>query len=234
MKTVNDINFKDKKALIRVDFNVPLNDKFQVTDTTRIQAAKPTILKVLEDGGSAILMSHLGRPKGVEEKFSLKHIVKEVTNILGVHVKFEENCVGKLAEKAAAELQNGEILLLENLRFHPEEKAGDKDFAEELSKLGDIYVNDGITLTIDPGIFVEFQGHYKLEVDGTLLAIGTASDMITFTAVDHNTGWNSIVFDFQFASPHRSGAGNNYKNKSQGRGGKSRHHTPNWNTTGRV
>ena len=142
MKTVNDINFKDKKALIRVDFNVPLNDKFQVTDTTRIQAAKPTILKVLEDGGSAILMSHLGRPKGVEEKFSLKHIVKEVTNILGVHVKFVENCVGELAEKAAAELQNGEILLLENLRFHPEEKAGDKDFAEELSKLGDIYVND--------------------------------------------------------------------------------------------
>ena len=142
MKTVNDINFKDKKALIRVDFNVPLNDKFQVTDTTRIQAAKPTILKVLEDGGSAILMSHLGRPKGVEEKFSLKHIVKEVTNILGVHVKFVENCVGELAEKAAAKLQNGEILLLENLRFHPEEKAGDKDFAEELSKLGDIYVND--------------------------------------------------------------------------------------------
>ncbi len=142
MKTVNDINFKDKKALIRVDFNVPLNDKFQVTDTTRIQAAKPTILKVLEDGGSAILMSHLGRPKGIEEKFSLKHIVKEVTNILGVHVKFVENCVGELAEKAAAELQNGEILLLENLRFHPEEKAGDKDFAEKLSKLGDIYVND--------------------------------------------------------------------------------------------
>ena len=142
MKTVNDINFKDKKALIRVDFNVPLNDKFQVTDTTRIQAAKPTILKVLEDGGSAILMSHLGRPKGVEEKFSLKHIVKEVTNILGVHVKFVENCVGELAEKAAAELENGEILILENLRFHPEEKAGDKDFAEELSKLGDIYVND--------------------------------------------------------------------------------------------
>ena len=142
MKTVNDINFKDKKALIRVDFNVPLNDKFQVTDTTRIQAAKPTILKVLEDGGSAILMSHLGRPKGVEEKFSLKHIVKEVTNILGVHVKFVENCVGELAEKAAAKLQNGEILLLENLRFHPEEKAGDKDFAEKLSKLGDIYVND--------------------------------------------------------------------------------------------
>ncbi len=142
MKTVNDINFKDKKALIRVDFNVPLNDEFQVTDTTRIQAAKPTILKVLEDGGSAVLMSHLGRPKGVEEKFSLKHIVKEVTNILGVHVKFVEDCIGEVAERAAAELKNGEILLLENLRFHPEEKAGDKDFAEKLSKLGDIYVND--------------------------------------------------------------------------------------------
>ena len=142
MKTVNDFNFKDKKALIRVDFNVPLNDEFQVTDTTRIEAAKPTIIKVLEDGGSAILMSHLGRPKGVEEKFSLKHIVKEVSNIIGVHLKFIEECVGDDAEKAAAELQSGEVLLLENLRFHPEEKAGDKDFAKQLSKLGDIYVND--------------------------------------------------------------------------------------------
>ena len=142
MKTVNDIDFKDKKALIRVDFNVPLNEEFQVTDTTRIQAAKPTILKVLEDGGSAVLMSHLGRPKGFEEKYSLKHIVNEVTDIIGVRVKFVENCIGEVAEKAVAELENGEILILENLRFHPEEKAGDKDFAEQLSKLGDIYVND--------------------------------------------------------------------------------------------
>ena len=142
MKTVNDFNFKNKKALIRVDFNVPLNENFEVTDTTRIEAAKPTIIKILEDGGSAILMSHLGRPKGVEEKFSLKHIIKSVSNILGIHIKFVENCVGEEAEKAAAELQNGEILLLENLRFHPEEKAGDKDFAEKLAKLGDIYVND--------------------------------------------------------------------------------------------
>ena len=142
MKTINDFNFKDKKALIRVDFNVPLNENFEVTDTTRIEAAKPTIIKILEDGGSAILMSHLGRPKGVEEKFSLKHIVKSVSDILGVHIKFVENCVGEEAEKAAAELENGEILLLENLRFHPEEKAGDVDFAEKLSKLGDIYVND--------------------------------------------------------------------------------------------
>ncbi len=142
MKTINDFNFKNKKALIRVDFNVPLNENLEVTDTTRIEAAKPTIIKILEDGGSAILMSHLGRPKGVEEKFSLKHIVKSVSDILGVHIKFIDNCVGEEVEKAAAELQNGEILLLENLRFHPEEKAGDVDFAKELSKLGDIYVND--------------------------------------------------------------------------------------------
>ena len=142
MKTVNDFNFEDKKALIRVDFNVPLNDELQVTDTTRIKAAKPTILKVLEDGGSAILMSHLGRPKGVENKFSLKNIVDEVSNIIGVQVIFVENCVGENVEKAAAELQNGQVLLLENLRFHTEEKAGDTNFAEKLSKLGDIYVND--------------------------------------------------------------------------------------------
>lgn len=142
MKTINDFNFKNKKALIRVDFNVPLNENLEVTDTTRIEAAKPTIIKILEDGGSAILMSHLGRPKGVEEKFSLKHIVKSVSYILGVQIKFIDNCVGEEAEKSAAELQNGEILLLENLRFHPEEKAGDVDFAKELSKLGNIYVND--------------------------------------------------------------------------------------------
>jgi phosphoglycerate kinase len=142
MKTVNDFNFKDKKALIRVDFNVPLNENLEVTDTTRIEAAKPTIMKILEDGGSAVLMSHLGRPKGVEEKYSLNHIVKSVTDILGIQVKFVEDSVGDVAEKAVAELQNGEVLLLENLRFHPEEKAGDKAFAEQLSKLGDIYVND--------------------------------------------------------------------------------------------
>ena len=142
MTTINDFNFKDKKALIRVDFNVPLNENLEVTDTTRIEAAKPTIMKILEDGGSAVLMSHLGRPKGVEEKYSLKHIVQSVTDILGIQVKFVEDSVGVAAEKAVAELQNGEVLLLENLRFHPEEKAGDKAFAEQLSKLGDIYVND--------------------------------------------------------------------------------------------
>ncbi|MDH3323555.1 MAG: phosphoglycerate kinase, partial [Flavobacteriaceae bacterium] len=142
MKTINDFNFENKTAIIRVDFNVPLNEAFEVTDTTRIEAAKPTILKVLEDGGRAVLMSHLGRPKGVEDQFSLNHITDVVSNVLGITVKFVHNCIGDDAEKAAAELQNGEILLLENLRFHPEEKAGDKEFAEKLSRLGDIYVND--------------------------------------------------------------------------------------------
>ncbi|WP_418508810.1 phosphoglycerate kinase [Corallibacter sp.] len=142
MKTLNDFDFKDKKALIRVDFNVPLNDDFQVTDATRILSAKPTIIKILEDGGSCILMSHLGRPKGVDETFSLKHIVEKVEDILGVGVKFVSNCVGAEAEEAANNLEPGEILLLENLRFHPEETAGDENFAQSLSKLGDIYVND--------------------------------------------------------------------------------------------
>ncbi len=142
MKTINDFNFNNKKALIRVDFNVPLNDSFEVTDATRIIAAKPTIIKVLEDGGSCVLMSHLGRPKGVQEEFSLKHIVSKVEDILGVEVKFATNCVGEVAESATENLKPGEILLLENLRFHEEEKAGDKTFAEALAKLGDIYVND--------------------------------------------------------------------------------------------
>ena len=142
MKTIDDFNFENKKALIRVDFNVPLDDNHQVTDATRIEAAKPTILKILEDGGSAILMSHLGRPKDNEPEFSLKHITAKVSEIIGVQVKFAENCVGGTAEKAAADLEPGEILLLENLRYHEEETKGDKDFAEQLSKLGDIYVND--------------------------------------------------------------------------------------------
>ena len=142
MKTLNDFNFKDKKALIRVDFNVPLDADFKITDATRIKAAKPTIIKILEDGGSCVLMSHLGRPKGVQEEFSLKHIVDEVENVVGVETKFVNNCVGEEAEAAAANLKPGEILILENLRFHDEETAGNRDFAEQLSKLGDIYVND--------------------------------------------------------------------------------------------
>ena len=142
MKTINDFNFKNKKALIRVDFNVPLNEALEVTDSTRILAAKNTIIKVLEDGGSCVLMSHLGRPNGIEEIFSLKHIVDKVSEIIGVQVRFCEDCIGENAEKAVAELGNGELLLLENLRFHKEEKVGDEQFAKELSNLGDIYIND--------------------------------------------------------------------------------------------
>lgn len=142
MKTLNDFNFKDKKALIRVDFNVPLDENFKVTDATRIVSAKPTIIKVLEDGGSCILMSHLGRPKGVQSEFSLQHIVTTIEDIYGVEVIFVSDCVGEEAEAAAASLEPGQILLLENLRFHDQETKGDKGFAEALSKLGDIYVND--------------------------------------------------------------------------------------------
>jgi phosphoglycerate kinase len=142
MKTLNNFNFNNKKALIRVDFNVPLDENFNVTDATRIEAAKPTIDKILADGGSVILMSHLGRPKGAEEKYSLKHILKTASEVLGVNVKFAENCIGEVAKTAAGDLKPGEVLLLENLRFHSEEEAGDVAFAKELSSLGDIYVND--------------------------------------------------------------------------------------------
>ena len=142
MKTLNDYNFENKKALIRVDFNVPLNDNFEVTDATRIVSAKPTIIKILEDGGSCILMSHLGRPKGFQDEFSLKHIASKVEDILGVEVITVADCIGEDVEVAAASLEPGQILLLENLRFYKEETAGDIGFAEKLSKLGDIYVND--------------------------------------------------------------------------------------------
>jgi phosphoglycerate kinase len=142
MKTIQDINFKGKKALIRVDFNVPLDENFNVTDATRIEAAKPTIIKILEDGGAVVLMSHLGRPKGVEAQFSLKHIVDKVSEIIGVNVKFASDCVGETAEKAVANLKMGEVLLLENLRFYAEETKGDVEFSKQLSKLGDVYVND--------------------------------------------------------------------------------------------
>ncbi|MCZ8229821.1 phosphoglycerate kinase [Flavobacterium sp.] len=142
MKTLNDFNFKDKKAIIRVDFNVPLDDNFNVTDVTRIEAAKPTIDKILADGGSVILMSHLGRPKGAEDNYSLRHIVAKATEILGVPVQFATDCIGEPATSAAAALQPGQVLLLENLRFYKEEEAGDVDFAKKLADLGDIYVND--------------------------------------------------------------------------------------------
>ena len=143
MKTIKDFDFKNKKALVRVDFNVPQDENLNVTDNTRIVAVKPTVDKILADGGSVILMTHLGRPKGeVNDKYSLKHILSEVSKVLGQDVKFVEESVGEKAEQAAAELQAGEILLLENLRFHNEEEKGDEAFAEKLSKLGDAYVND--------------------------------------------------------------------------------------------
>ena len=142
MKTLLDFNFNNKKALIRVDFNVPLDENFKVTDANRIEAAKPTIDKILADGGSVILMSHLGRPKGKEEKYSLKHIVASVSEVVGVPVHFASDCRGDVAQKAAAALQPGQVLLLENLRFYAEEEAGDVAFAKELASLGDIYVND--------------------------------------------------------------------------------------------
>jgi phosphoglycerate kinase len=142
MKTLNDFNFNNKKALIRVDFNVPLDKDLMVTDATRIEAAKPTIIKILEDGGSCVLMSHLGRPKNKENEFSLKHIVNTATDVLGVAVKFVDDCVGEKVEEAVSKLRPGEILLLENLRYYSEEEKGAVDFAEKLSKWGDIYVND--------------------------------------------------------------------------------------------
>lgn len=142
MKTIFDINFKNKKALIRVDFNVPLDENFKVTDANRIEAAKPTIDKILNDGGAVILMSHLGRPKGKEQKYSLSHIIYKIEEVLGKKVKFASDCRGEIAKEAAANLQNGEILVLENLRFYPEEEAGDVEFSKELASLGDVYVND--------------------------------------------------------------------------------------------
>lgn len=143
MKTIDDYNFKDKKVLIRVDFNVPLDDDLKVTDATRILAAKPTIDKILKDGGSVVLMTHLGRPKdGFEDKFSLKNIAEKVSEILTQNVLSANDVIGEDAQKKANELKAGEVLLLENLRFHKEEILGDKNFAEQLSKLGDFYVND--------------------------------------------------------------------------------------------
>jgi phosphoglycerate kinase len=143
MLSIDTFSFSGHKALLRVDFNVPLNEQFEVTDSTRILAAVPTIRKVVEGGGSVILMSHLGRPKnGFEDKFSLRHIVSTVEELSGLKVKFAADCIGQVAEDAAADLQAGEVLLLENLRFYKEEEKGDSAFAEKLSKLGDIYIND--------------------------------------------------------------------------------------------
>jgi phosphoglycerate kinase len=143
MNQFSEYNFKGQKALVRVDFNVPLDDNLQITDDTRIRSTIPTISKILKDGGSAILMSHLGRPKcGPEDKFSLRHLVPRLHELLGLPVIFVDDCIGPSATKAAETLQPGNVLLLENLRFHPEEEKGDPDFAKQLSALGDVYVND--------------------------------------------------------------------------------------------
>ncbi|MFT4755635.1 MAG: phosphoglycerate kinase [Vicingaceae bacterium] len=143
MQNIETFDFQNKKALIRVDFNVPLNDAFEVTDTTRINAAVATIKKVLAGGGSVILMSHLGRPKGQkQDKFSLKHIVSAVSEKIGIPVMFAEDCIGEVAETAAKTLSVGEVLLLENLRFYSEETSGDPSFAKKLADLGDVYIND--------------------------------------------------------------------------------------------
>ena len=142
MKTLQQLNFTNERAVIRVDFNVPLNDQLEVTDPTRIEAAKPTITHILSQGGSCVLLSHLGRPKGNDPKLSLNNIAAKVSEILGVPVQFSSQCVGAAAEEKANTLKPGEVLLMENLRFHPEETAGDIGFSKQLAQLGTVYVND--------------------------------------------------------------------------------------------
>jgi len=143
MASINKISFKGKRVLIRVDFNVPLNNKFEITDDTRMIAALPTINKVISDGGRAVILSHLGRPKnGFEKKFSLKHLVGHLKILLDANVSFSSDCVGDQANYSVGKMKDGDVLLLENLRFYPEEKAGDINFAKKLSVLGDVYVND--------------------------------------------------------------------------------------------
>lgn len=143
MSQFSQHSFANEKALIRVDFNVPLNDKFEITDDTRIRAAVPTIKKILQDGGSVILMSHLGRPKdGPTDKYSLKHLLGHLQDLIGTKVEFANDCIGEEAVNKAKALKPGQVLLLENLRFYKEEEKGDKAFAEKLAKLGDVYVND--------------------------------------------------------------------------------------------
>ncbi len=142
MKTVQEINFYNQKAIIRVDFNVPLDENFNVTDITRIESAKPTVDKIIADGGSVILMSHLGRPNGVEAKYSLQHIKSKVAEVLVVDLLFAPDCIGSAVSETAKNLKSGQVLLLENLRFYTEEESGNEDFAKALASLADIYVND--------------------------------------------------------------------------------------------
>ena len=170
MKTVDSYNFAGKRALIRVDFNVPLNEKFEITDDTRIQATLPTIRKILADGGSCVLMSHLGRPKdGPTEKYSLKHLISPLSVILGISVKFADDCIGASAYEQAAALQPGEVLLLENLRFYKQEEKGDVEFAEKLSKLGDVWVNDAFGTAHRAHASTEGVTHFLKSAAGFLL-----------------------------------------------------------------
>ncbi len=143
MQTIHNYNFSGKKALIRVDFNVPLNENFEITDDTRIQAALPTIKKVMGAGGSPVIMSHFGRPKnGPEDKFSMRHLVSHLSQLLGVEVKLAPDCIGEEVKKMAADLKPGEVLMLENLRFHKGEEKGDEEFAKQLAENGDCWIND--------------------------------------------------------------------------------------------
>ena len=167
MKTFDNFNFNGKKALIRVDFNVPLDENYHITDTSRIDAAIPTIKKILKDGGSVILMSHLGRPKeGPTEKYSLKHLLPYLKETLGVAVKFADDCIGDQAVQLAAGLKGGEVLLLENLRFYKQEEKGDEEFAAKLARLGDVYVNDAFGTAhrahASTAIIAKFFPEYKM------------------------------------------------------------------------
>jgi phosphoglycerate kinase len=167
MKTFQEFNFNGKKALIRVDFNVPLDENYHITDTSRIDAAIPTIQKILKDGGSVILMSHLGRPKeGPTEKYSLKHLLPYLNKVLGVTVKFADDCIGDQAKTLADGLKGGEVLLLENLRFYKNEEKGDEEFAAKLARLGDVYVNDAFGTAhrahASTAIIAKFFPEYKM------------------------------------------------------------------------
>ncbi|MCA4893436.1 MAG: phosphoglycerate kinase [Cytophagales bacterium] len=192
MKTINDINFKNKRALVRVDFNVPLDKEFNVTDDNRIRATIPTIKKILSDGGSAVLMSHLGRPKGgPEEKYSLKHTLKTLEGLLGISVQFANDSISEESFKQSAALKPGEVLLLENLRFYKEEEKGDLAFAEKLAKHGDVYVNDAFgtahrahaSTTIVAQFFEEKCAGYVMaaELDNAEKVLGNA--VKPFTAI---------------------------------------------------
>jgi phosphoglycerate kinase len=192
MKTINDINFKNKRALVRVDFNVPLDKEFNVTDDNRIRATIPTIKKILSDGGSAVLMSHLGRPKGgPEEKYSLKHTLKTLETLVGTSVQFASYCISEEAFRQSGTLKSGEVLLLENLRFYKEEEKGDLAFAEKLAKHGDVYVNDAFgtahrahaSTTIVAQFFEEKCAGYVMaaELDNAEKVLGNA--VKPFTAI---------------------------------------------------